>query len=65
MKLGQAIATVIFTSMATIGRDNPTGGTGYRMAAVIAAILCGAASVILNFYNEKKVMATLEQQENA
>ncbi len=63
MKLGQAIATVIFTSLATIGRHNATGGTGYRLSAIIAAILCFAAAVVLSFYNEKRVMATLKEHE--
>ena len=63
MKLGQAIATVIFTSLATIGRHNATGGTGYRLSAIIAAILCFAAAVVLSFYNEKRAMATLKEHE--
>ncbi len=51
-KLGQSIAMVLFTSLATVGIH----GAGYRLAAVCASILCLAGGVILLFYNEKKVL---------
>ncbi|MCR4693717.1 MAG: MFS transporter [Pseudobutyrivibrio sp.] len=70
MKLGQAIATVLFTSLATIGASYDEEGNlltatgqGYRVAAVVCAICCFGAAIILNFYNEKKIMATLKEHE--
>lgn len=70
MKLGQAVAAVLFTSLATIGSELDadgnlisTSGQGYRIAAIVCAVLCVIAAVALNFYREKKVMATLETAE--
>jgi Na+/melibiose symporter-like transporter len=72
MKLGQAVATILFTSLATIGATYDkhgkllsSTGQGYRTAAVVCAIACFAAAIVLNFYNEKKVMATLKKAEEA
>ena len=50
-KLGQSIAMVLFTSLATIG----TGGLGYRLAAALSSVLCLVGGVILLFYDEKAV----------
>jgi len=60
MKLGQSIAALLFTSLGTINRAQ---GTGYRIAAICSFILCVLAAVLLSFYNEKKVMATLGEIE--
>lgn len=60
MKLGQSLAALLFTSLGTIGRAQ---GTGYRIAAVSSCILCTLAAVLLRFYNEKKIMATLGEPE--
>ncbi len=51
-KLGQALAMVLFTSLATLG----SGGFGYRVAAITAAVLCAIGGVILLFYNEKEIL---------
>ena len=61
MKLGQALAMVIFTSLATLGLHTEGGvtvnsGSGYRVAAMTAAALCAIGGIILIFYNEKKVL---------
>ncbi|MBQ3801841.1 MAG: MFS transporter [Treponema sp.] len=50
-KLGQSIAMILFTSLATVG----TGGLGYRLAAGLSALLCLTGGVILLFYDEKAV----------
>lgn len=52
-KLGQALAMVLFTSLATVG----VGGFGYRLAAIVASILCALGGVILMFYNERQVLS--------
>jgi Na+/melibiose symporter-like transporter len=49
-KLGQSIAMLLFTSLATIGAGT---GTGYRIVAIAAAILCCTGGFILCFYDEK------------
>ena len=59
MKLGQSLAAILFTSLATIGRAN---GTGYRIAAVASTILCLCAALLMKFYNEKKVMHLLGEE---
>lgn len=58
MKLGQSLAAILFTSLATIGRAN---GTGYRIAAVASTVLCLCAAVLMKMYNEKRVMSLLHE----
>ncbi len=60
-KLGQALAMVLFTSLATVGSN----GFGYRLAAMTAAVLCAIGGVILLFYNEKKVLSNPTPEEIA
>ena len=69
-KLGQSVAMIIFTSLAVVGQYTEiaadgaevirNNGTGYRISLVIALILCLIAMVVIIFYNEKKVMKTIE-----
>ncbi|MBR4223525.1 MAG: MFS transporter [Oscillospiraceae bacterium] len=62
-KMGQSMAMLLFTSIATINKDVPKGtagyGLGYRLTAFIAAALCFAGGMVFMMYNEKKVMDTL------
>ncbi len=62
-KMGQSAAMLLFTSIATINRDIPRGesgfGLGYRLTAVIAAVLCLAGGLVFFGYNEKKVIARI------
>ncbi|MBQ9030739.1 MAG: MFS transporter [Parasporobacterium sp.] len=70
-KLGQSIAMIIFTSLAVVGQYIETdasgaevirnNGTGYRISLIIALVLCLIAMVVILFYNEKKVMKTIEE----
>lgn len=63
MKLGQSIAMLVFTSLATIGLDKidtinkTTEGSsiGYRIVALVAAICCIAGGIFMSFFNEKKI----------
>ena len=57
MKMGQSVAMLLFTGVSTIGMAS---GTGYRIAAVCAAILCGIGGIVFAFYDERKVLAVLE-----
>jgi Na+/melibiose symporter-like transporter len=57
-KLGQSLAMLIFTSLATIGNTTVNGittstGAGYRIVAITAAVLCCIGGIILTFFNEK------------
>ena len=72
MKLGQSIAMLVFTSLAIIGSNvsreelmnsNDISATeqGVTIVAIVAVIFCLLGAVILFFYNEKKVMATIEE----
>lgn len=58
MKMGQSVAMLLFTGVSTIGMAS---GTGYRIAAVCAAILCGIGGIVFAFYDERKVLAVLER----
>ncbi len=62
-KLGQSVAMLIFTSVASISKDT---GLGYRLTAIIATVLCLLGSFVFLRYNEKKVMQKIEAAaENA
>ena len=59
MKMGQSLAALLFTSLATIGRSS---GTGYRIAAVSSTVMCVLAAFLMSRYDEKKVMKQLQKQ---
>jgi GPH family glycoside/pentoside/hexuronide:cation symporter len=69
MKLGQSIAMLVFTSLAIIGaeavdpssNDISASPTGVTIVAIAAVIFCVLGALILFFYNEKKVMKTIEE----
>lgn len=56
-KLGQSVAIIIFTALAKIG----TGGQGYRVSAIIAAIFCLMGGIIFLKYNEKKIFLSIKE----
>ncbi len=65
-KMGQSIAMLLFTSIALINKDITDRadigyGLGYRLTALIAAALCLLGGFIFFRYNEKKVIARIEQ----
>ena len=66
MKLGQSLAMLMFTSLATIGASGKAAGStlGYRIVALVASVCCILGGIIISFYNEKKVMKTISSIEN-
>ena len=54
-KLGQSLAMLLFTALASIG----SGGTGYRIAALVAAVLCLVGALVLTRFDEKKIYKTI------
>ena len=58
MKLGQSLAMLMFTSLATIG----VAPFGYRLVALVASICCIVGGIIMTFFNEKKVMETIGER---
>ena len=60
-KLGQSVGLLIFTSVAGIGRNS---GMGYRLTAVIAAVLCLLGGIVFLRYNETKVMSQITASDN-
>ena len=66
-KLGQSAAMLLFTSIALIGREIPKGesgyGMGYRLTALIAAVLCLMGGIVFLRYNEKKVLDKIASAE--
>ena len=66
MKFGQSVAMLVFTSLAILGttqdlksNDLTASPIGLRIVAIVAVAFCVAGAVILNLYNEKKVMKTI------
>ncbi|MBR6046404.1 MAG: MFS transporter [Ruminococcus sp.] len=57
MKLGQALAMVLFTSIKGIGED----GFGLRITAAAAAVLCLIGGLILGLYKEKDVTGVINE----
>ena len=73
-KLGQSIAMVVFTSLAVISQftdingDIANSGEGYRYGLLVAMVLCVLAAIACFFYNEKKVLKTINakhEEQNA
>ena len=69
MKLGQSIAMLAFTTLAIIGtkqdlskNDISANPVGLMIIAIVAVAFCVLGAVILMFYNEKKVMASIAKQ---
>ena len=60
-KMGQSVAMLIFTSVATIGRSS---GLGYRLTAVIATVLCLTGAFVFLKYNEQGVLSVIEGANN-
>ncbi len=76
MKLGQSLAMLLFTSLATIGAAKAVVQTaeigeqaagsplGYRIVALTAAICCILGGLIMKVFNEKKILGIINQKEN-
>ena len=60
MKMGQALAMVLFTSIKGIGEN----GFGLRLTAAVAAALCLIGGLILGAYNEKQVTSVIAEGTN-
>lgn len=56
-KLGQSVAMLLFTSLALIGSN----GFGYRVTAIVAAVLCLMGGIVLFSYNENKVLGIISK----
>lgn len=56
-KLGQSLAMILFTSLATIGQSS---GFGYRLALLGALILSILGAVVLIFYKEDEILKGIE-----
>lgn len=56
-KMGQSVAMVFFTSLAIIGKET---GLGYRLVLVVAIIFSLLGAIILCFYDEEKILKTLQ-----
>ena len=69
MKFGQSLAMLVFTSLAIIGTTQNTNSNditasalGMTIVGFVAVAFCTLGAVILKFYNEKKVMSTIEKK---
>ena len=70
MKFGQSIAMLVFTSLAIIGTTQNTNSnditasvTGMILVGFVAVAFCVLGAIILGFYNEKKIMDTIEKMK--
>ena len=68
MKWGQALAMLVFTSLAILGttqdlksNDLTASEFGLRIIAIVAITFCVLGAVILALYKEKRVMAVIEE----
>ena len=68
MKWGQALAMLVFTSLAILGttqdlksNDLTASPIGLRIIAIVAVVFCVLGAVILGLYKEKKVMGVIEE----
>ena len=68
MKWGQALAMLVFTSLAILGttqdlksNDLTASPIGLRIIAIVAVVFCVLGAVILGLYKEKKVMSVIEE----
>lgn len=70
MKLGQSLAMLLFTSLATIGVAKAASGAaqqaagsplGYRVVALVASLCCVAGGLIMSFFNEKRVLEMINK----
>ena len=72
MKWGQALAMLIFTSLAIIGttqnansNEITASALGLRIVAIVALVFCALGALILSRYNEKKIMKTIGDKKSA
>ena len=72
MKFGQSLAMLVFTSLAIIGttqnassNDITASVTGMILVGFVAVAFCTLGAVILGFYNEKKIMSTIDKKHQA
>ena len=56
MKMGQAVAMLLVTSLGTIRQDT---GLGYRIVAICAAVVCVIGGLLFLAYNEKRVYSKI------
>ena len=70
MKFGQSLAMLVFTSLAIIGttqnansNDITASVTGMILVGAVAVAFCVLGAVILGFYNEKKIMSTIDKKD--
>ncbi|MBQ3284574.1 MAG: MFS transporter [Ruminococcus sp.] len=69
MKFGQSLAMLVFTSLAIIGttqnansNDITASVTGMILVGFVAVAFCTLGAILLGFYNEKKIMKTIEKK---
>ncbi len=70
MKFGQSLAMLVFTSLAIIGTTQNTNSNditasvlGMTIVGFVAVAFCTLGAIILSFYNEKKVMTTIDKNQ--
>ena len=71
MKFGQSLAMLVFTSLAIIGTTQNTNSnditasvTGMIIVGFVAVAFCVLGAILLGFYNEKKIMSTIDKKDN-
>ena len=70
MKWGQALAMLVFTSLAIIGttqnansNEITASALGLRLVALVAMVFCLLGALILGLYNERRIMQTISEKK--
>ena len=60
MKMGQALAMIVVTSLAVVRQET---GFGYRLTAIVACASCVLGGLLLSRYNEKRIYAKILKED--
>jgi GPH family glycoside/pentoside/hexuronide:cation symporter len=56
MTLGQSLAMILFSSLATVG----TGGFGYRLTALTAMVFCLLGALVFMRFDEQRMLGVID-----
>ena len=61
MTLGQSLAMILFSSLATVG----TGGFGYRLTAMVALVFCLLGGLVFSRFDERRMLSVIDANKHA
>ena len=60
MTLGQSLAMILFSSLATVG----VGGFGYRLTALVAMVFCLLGALVFMRFDEQRMLHVIEENKH-